>query len=160
MGVFDFINKQKEEFRGKRQLSKQGIEVYNEPKEESYVSKELKAREKAERKEKVSAFFSKVKSKGVEFGSTAKESIKTKLKQARKNQKKGKTAGFLGGTGKSQSIFTGGSLSGKPNPIFTSGFGSSRSPFVNNSSAPYWLKSSTQRRVKRTKKRKAVLVYV
>jgi hypothetical protein len=160
MGVFDFINKQKEEFRGKRQLSKSGIQVYNETKEESYVSKELKAREKAERKEKVSAFFSKVKSKGSEFGSKAKESIKTKFKEARANTKAGRTAGFLGGTGKSKSIFTGGSLSGKPNPIFTGGFSSSKSPFVNNSSAPYWMKSSSPKRVKRHKKKKAVLVYV
>jgi hypothetical protein len=160
MGVFDFINKQKEEFRSKRQLSKQGIHVYNEPKEESYVSKELKAREKAERKERVSAFFSKAKAKGIEFGSTVKASIKTKIKQSRKNVKQGKTAGLLGGTGKSQSMFTGGSLSGKPNPIFTGGFGSSKSPFVGNSSPPYWIQSSTPRKVKRHKKRKAVLVYV
>jgi len=154
MGVFGFINKQMEEFRGKRQLSKSGIEVYNEPKEEpSLMSQELRAREKAERKEKVSAFFSKVKSKGSEFGSRAKESIKTKIKMARENQKHGRTAGFLGGTGKSQSIFTGGTLSGKPNPIFTGGFGSSKSPFVNNSSAPYRMKSSTPKRVKRHKRK-------
>lgn len=168
MGVFDYIKNKKKDFDAEK---KTGLKTYSEPKEkedDNLIQMEQKRRQS----EKRSEFFGKVKAKGQAVGLKAKEGIKAKFLQARENQKKGKTAGLLGGTGKSQSIFTGGTLSGKPNPIFTSGFGSSQSPFVSKGGSnklnphfvttvntnPFGMNQSSPRRKKH--KGKKVVLYL
>jgi hypothetical protein len=141
MGVFDYIKNKKKDFDAEKRT---GLKTYSEPKEKEEKSL-IEMESDRRKKEKRTEFFGKVKAKGQTVGMKAKEGIKAKFLQARKNVKEGKTAGLLGGTGKSQSIFTGGTLSGKPNPIFTSGFGSSGSPFASNkkSSIPKQFQTTT-----------------
>jgi hypothetical protein len=154
MGVFEFI-KQKKEEHNKARLKNASDNIKESEKQLMKLKKQNNLFQK-EKKLKESVKFQREEIFKNEHPFLSK--AKDKLKQAKDNRKKGKTMGLLGGTGKSQSIFTSSGLSSKPNPIFTGGFNSSKSPFVGNSSAPYWLKSnqstSRRRKVHRRKHRR------